>query len=171
MDFHVLHKDVDYPFVDTNSLPAEIPEDADSRYIVKVLLLAHPGAIDIRKKVTGLMADGSIDENVDVQNVFKVLQFVTGNRGKNEVMGIGGAYSPSLDGPNPLDPQTLIKTAVRTTLAMTGVDLSNCSTWYVFFHLGRIAFEEKFYKSFDRLKYRMCQFLFVMLITRIYDQF
>lgn len=48
-------------------------------------------------------------------------------------LGIGGTWSPSLDGENPLDPQTLIKTAVRTTKAMTGVDLSKCPTWYEFF--------------------------------------
>jgi hypothetical protein len=92
IDFHVLQKDVDYPFAETNPLPEELPADADSRYIVKVLLPAHPGAIDIRKKVTGLLADGSIDESLDVQNVFKVLHFITGNRGKGEVMGIGSLF-------------------------------------------------------------------------------
>jgi hypothetical protein len=65
-------------------------------------------------------------------------------------MAIGGAWSPSLDGlyiitlmlaifilfmftgPNPTDPQTMIKTAIRTTKALTGIDLSNCPRWYVF---------------------------------------
>lgn len=44
-------------------------------------------------------------------------------------MGIGGSYSPSLDGPNPEDPQTLINTAIRTTKASTGIDLSKCPVW------------------------------------------
>lgn len=129
IDFHILHKDVDYPFADSDPLPTDQPEDADPRYIVKVLLLSHPGATAIRQKVTGLLADGSLDETVDAQTLFKILHFVVGYRGKSEVMGIGGAWSPSLDGENPLDPQTLIKTAVRTTRAMTAVDLSKCPTW------------------------------------------
>jgi hypothetical protein len=126
IDFHVVHKDVDYP---GEELPVEFPDDADSSYIVKVLLLTHPGVTALRQKVTGLLADGSIDESLDVQTIFKVLHFVVGMRGKGEVMGIGGAWSPSLDGSDPLDPQTLINTAVRTTKAMTGVDLSNCPKW------------------------------------------
>lgn len=83
-----MHKDVDYPFVETNPLPSEQPEDADTRYTVKVLLLSHPGSIELRKRVTGLLADGSIDESLDVQNLFRVLHFVIGNRGKGEVMGM-----------------------------------------------------------------------------------
>lgn len=46
-------------------------------------------------------------------------------------MGIGGAWSPSLDGLNPIDPQTIINTATRTTYALTGIDLSSCSRWLV----------------------------------------
>ncbi|KAI6175893.1 hypothetical protein M3Y97_00739600 [Aphelenchoides bicaudatus] len=135
VNFHVLHKDVDYPFNETNPLPVELPDDADTRYIVKVLLPAHPGAIELRKRVTGLLPDGSLDEALDVQNLNRVLHFVIGCRGKGEVMGIGGAYSPSLDGENPLDMHTLIKTAIRTTKAMTAIDLSKCSTWYKMLHL------------------------------------
>jgi len=44
-------------------------------------------------------------------------------------MCIGGPWSPSLDGQNPLDPVTLVKTAIRTTRAMTGLNLSDCSKW------------------------------------------
>ena len=58
---------------------------------------------------------------------------ILGSKGKFEVMGIGGPWSPSLDGENPADPQTLINTAIRTTRAMTGLDLSSCPRWYVFF--------------------------------------
>lgn len=51
-------------------------------------------------------------------------------KGKNEYMCIGGSWSPSLDGENPLDPQTQINTAVRTTRTLTGLDLSDCARWY-----------------------------------------
>ncbi|CAD5226302.1 unnamed protein product [Bursaphelenchus xylophilus] len=125
--FCILSKDVDYPGED---LPVENPADSDSKYVVKVLLLTHPGAALIRQKVTGLLADGTIDEAQDCQNLNKVLQVLVGMRGKSEFMGIGGAWSPSLDGENPLDPQTLINTAVRTTKASVGVDLQNCPVWY-----------------------------------------
>lgn len=54
-------------------------------------------------------------------------------------MGIGGAWSPSLDGENPEDPQTQINTAVRTTHALTGIDLSDCPRWYVFGLFRRTA--------------------------------
>ncbi|KAI6187137.1 BMA-LST-3, isoform h [Aphelenchoides besseyi] len=136
VEFHVLHKDVDYPMIEgENELPPESTEDADPRYTVKVLLLTHPGAASLRQKVTGLMADGTIDEQCDVQSLYKVLHFIIGIRGKSEVMGIGGQWSPSLDGANPLDPQTLINTAVRTTRAMTGLDLSKCPKWYKMVHL------------------------------------
>jgi hypothetical protein len=70
---------------------------------------------------------------------FKIVFFFKGHRGKGEYMCIGGAWSPSLDGSNPLDPITLVKTAIRTTLAMTGLDLGDCSKWYVnFFFYNKI---------------------------------
>ena len=79
VEFHVLHKDVDYPFGEGEEpLPLETADDADSRYFVKVLLLSHGGATALRQKVTGLMADGAIDESCDVQSLFKLLQFVVG---------------------------------------------------------------------------------------------
>jgi len=112
-----------------------------------VLLLSHQGCIALRQKIFGVLPDGSIDENVETQPIYKNLFFLHGTvstlimnaackqepnaglRGKSESMCIGGAWSPSLDGEDPMDPQTLIKTAVRTTLASTGVDLSTCSKW------------------------------------------
>ena len=66
--------------------------------------------------------------------VFMVTHIViiAGMRGKNEVLCIGGAWSPSLDGADPAtDPSVLVKTAKRTTLALTGIDLSACSQWSV----------------------------------------
>lgn len=78
VDFHTLSKDIDYPLAEGETFPEENPSDADSRFIVKVLLLSHPGAAAIRQKVTGLMADGSIDEAQDVQHWSKVVQLVVG---------------------------------------------------------------------------------------------
>lgn len=75
VDFHVLSKDVDYP---ADDLPSEQPEDADARYFVKVLLLSHGGAATVRQKMTGLLADGTIDESHDVQSLYKLLQTVVG---------------------------------------------------------------------------------------------
>jgi hypothetical protein len=64
----------------------------------------------------------------------KTIQFLVGARGK-DVMGIGGPWSPEQDGADPDDPQTLIKTAVRTTHSLTGIDLSDCPRWYKMVHL------------------------------------
>jgi len=63
----------------------------------------------------------------------RLINFLVGVRGKTkETMAIGGPWSPSLDGPNPdKDPSVLIKTAIRTCKALTGVDLSPCTQWYV----------------------------------------
>lgn len=63
----------------------------------------------------------------------RLINFLVGVRGKTkETMAIGGPWSPSLDGPNPdKDPSVLIKTAIRTCKALTGVDLSSCTQWYV----------------------------------------
>ena len=47
-------------------------------------------------------------------------------------MAVGGPWSPSLDGANPEDdPRVLINTAIRTTRALTGIDLSGCTQWWV----------------------------------------
>lgn len=65
--------------------------------------------------------------------VLKIIS-LTGMRGKNEVLAIGGAWSPSLDGADPAnDPAVLIRTAIRTTKTLTGIDLSGCSQWSVKF--------------------------------------
>lgn len=105
--------------------------------------MGHSGKMETLKKALGLMPDGSIDEAHEVTNLFRHLQFLvgmfhkliqtyrhslTGTRGK-EFMGLGGSYSPSLDGPDPTNPATMIRTAIRTTKAMTGIDLSSVPQW------------------------------------------
>ncbi|KAL3110206.1 hypothetical protein niasHT_015809 [Heterodera trifolii] len=133
--FHVLHKDVDVLLDEGKQLPLENPPDADSRFVVKVLLISHPGLTALRRKLSGLMPDGSIDESTETQPLSKSIQILVGYRGKGEFMCIGGAWSPSLDGTNPLDPQSMVNTAIRTTLSLTGIDLSRCAKWYKMLHL------------------------------------
>ncbi|CAI5449317.1 unnamed protein product [Caenorhabditis angaria] len=127
INFHVFHKDVENPFGNV-VLPEFEPEDADHRHQVKVLLLSHAGKSEILKKAFCLLPDGSTDDNQEPQSFWKNLQFLVGVRGK-ETMAIGGSWSPSLDGQDPTSPATMIKTAVRTTRALTGIDLSEVSQW------------------------------------------
>ncbi|KAL7072465.1 hypothetical protein ACQ4LE_008298 [Meloidogyne hapla] len=143
INFHILHKDIDPPLAIGEEPPIENPSDADYRYIVKVMLISHPGLMAIRRKLSGLMSDGSIDEATETQPLTKTIQLLVGHRGKGEYMCIGGAWSPSLDGQNPLDPVTLVKTAIRTTRAMTGLNLSDCSKWYKIAHLRYLRTERQ----------------------------
>ncbi|EGT48565.1 CBN-LST-3 protein [Caenorhabditis brenneri] len=126
IQFHVFNKDVDYF---GEPLPVFEPEDADHRHQVKVLLLSHAGKSEVVKKSFCLMADGTTDDHQEPQSLLKNLHFLVGVRGK-ETMGIGGSWSPSLDGADPHSATTMIRTAVRTTHALTGIDLSSVSQWF-----------------------------------------
>ncbi|MCP9260150.1 Cell division cycle and apoptosis regulator protein 1 [Dirofilaria immitis] len=89
-----------------------------------VVLMSHQGLSMVHQKAFGLLADGSVDENIDSAS----LKRCTRNK---EMMAIGGAWSPSLDGDNPeSDPQVFVRTAIRTVRALIGVDLSKCPRWY-----------------------------------------
>lgn len=69
-------------------------------------------------------------EERDFVHPTRLINFLVGLRGKNETMAIGGPWSPSLDGEHPeKDPSVLIKTAIRTCRALTGIDLSSCTQW------------------------------------------
>lgn len=69
-------------------------------------------------------------EDRDFVHPTRLINFLVGLRGKNETMAIGGPWSASLDGENPdKDPSVLIKTAIRSCKALTGIDLSNCTQW------------------------------------------
>ncbi|EYC06030.1 hypothetical protein Y032_0078g1155 [Ancylostoma ceylanicum] len=132
--FHVFNKEVDYPLQDGETAAVLEPEDADHRHQVKVLLLAHPGKEEVHKKAFGLLPDGSTDDTHEPTSFFKQLSFLVGTRGK-EPLAIGGSWSPSVDGADPANPATIIRTAIRTTKALTGVDLSGCPQWWVPFAL------------------------------------
>lgn len=93
------------------------------------MLLSSPSLEDLYKKSCCLAED--LPDAYDLaQHPTRLLQFLVGTRGKNEPMAIGGPWSPSLDGFNPeANPSVLIKTAIRTTKALTGIDLSSCTQW------------------------------------------
>uniref|UniRef100_A0A7E4VAE0 DBC1 domain-containing protein n=1 Tax=Panagrellus redivivus TaxID=6233 RepID=A0A7E4VAE0_PANRE len=135
VNFHVCHKDVDFESADYTPEQLTPPSDEDHRFTVRILLLTNPGIVEFRKKVFSLLPDGSIDEAQENVNFNKAVHFLTGIRGRNEVMAIGGAWSPTVDGGDPTSLGTQIKVAVRSTLQLTGVDLSNVSTWYKMAHL------------------------------------
>ena len=95
------------------------------------MLLTSPSLDDFYVKSCGLAQDAAESQD-SFQHPTRLLQFLVGTRGKNEPMAIGGPWSPSLDGADPEDnPQVLIKTAIRTTKALTGIDLSKCTQWWV----------------------------------------
>lgn len=47
-------------------------------YFVKVMLISHPGLMAIRRKLSGLMSDGSIDEATETQPLTKTIQLLVG---------------------------------------------------------------------------------------------
>lgn len=66
----------------------------------------------------------------DLVHPTRLINFLVGIFGNKETAAIGGTWSPKLDGVNPdKDPSVLIKTAIRTCKAMTGIDLSACTQW------------------------------------------
>lgn len=95
------------------------------------MLISMPAMEEIYKRCCGVSEDRDPDR--DYVHPTRLINFLVGLRGKNETMAIGGPWSPSLDGPNPeKDPSVLIRTAVRTCKALTGIDLSSCTQWYAF---------------------------------------
>ncbi|XP_063994162.1 cell division cycle and apoptosis regulator protein 1-like [Diachasmimorpha longicaudata] len=129
--FHVMHKDVDGGVEMSAVLE---PLDADYLFSAKVMLMSMPSMEEIYKRCCGVTEDRDPDR--DYVHPTRLINFLVGLRGKNETMAIGGPWSPSFDGPNPeSDPSVLIRTAVRTCKALTGIDLSHCTQWYRFLEL------------------------------------
>lgn len=91
------------------------------------MLMSVPPMPDFYRKC---FASPDEKDRDDLLHPSRLISFLVGVLGKNEPMVIGGAWSPSLDGPNPeKDPTVLIKTAIRTCKALTGIDLSPCTQW------------------------------------------
>ncbi|PRD26390.1 UNVERIFIED_CONTAM: Ccar1 [Trichonephila clavipes] len=131
-NFHIVGKDIEPLFENDAVLE---PSDADYTYSAKVMLMSTPSLMEIFHKSCALAHDGD-DAKENFVHPTRLISFLVGLKGKNETVAIGGPWSPSLDGPNPSkDPCTLIKTAIRTCKALTGIDLSKCSQWFVGFQL------------------------------------
>lgn len=108
------------------------PPDADYLFSAKVMLLGVPPMSEIYSKCFAAAQDKERDDDRDFIHPTRLVSFLVGIRGKNETMAIGGPWSKSMDGDNPeSDPSVLIKTAIRNCKALTGIDLSRCTQWYV----------------------------------------
>ncbi|XP_023715067.1 cell division cycle and apoptosis regulator protein 1 isoform X3 [Cryptotermes secundus] len=135
--FHVMNKEVDAVL---ENLAVLEPPDADYLFSAKVMLMSMPTMEEIFRKCCALAEDkeskDSSDDARDFVHPTRLVNFLVGLRGKNETMAVGGPWSPSLDGQNPdKDPSVLIKTAIRTCQALTGIDLSHCTQWYRFLEI------------------------------------
>ncbi|XP_069070151.1 cell cycle and apoptosis regulator protein 2 isoform X2 [Pleurodeles waltl] len=110
------------------------PSDSDTAFSAKVLLISSPGIEEFYHTCLQFIEDpNSWIENLEHPS--KQIQFLLGRKG-DEAVPIGGAWSPSLDGPDPeTDPLTLVRTAIRCTKALTGIDLSRCTSWLRFAEL------------------------------------
>ncbi|CAH2322013.1 cell division cycle and apoptosis regulator 1 isoform X1 [Pelobates cultripes] len=128
-NFHIMHKEVDSLEKNTAVLD---PPDVDHTYSAKVMLLASPSLEDLYHKSCAL-AEDPVEVREGFQHPARLVKFLVGMKGKDEAMAIGGHWSPSLDGSDPVkDPSVLIKTAIRCCKALTGIDLSLCTQWYRF---------------------------------------
>lgn len=107
------------------------PPDADHSWNVKVMLLAMPNMDELFKRSTQFAQETWKEDRYEHPS--KVIQFLVGNKGKHELMALGGPWSKSLDGLNPAtNNQTLINTAIRTVRSLSGIDLTPCTQWFRF---------------------------------------
>merc|ERR1719427_840555 len=135
--FHVFNKDsVDPPTPNLGPNKWQFdPPDSDYTWVAKVMLLASPNIEDLYEKTCNFVDKDSKDRE-DLVHPTRALKFLVGLKEKREIMAIGGPWSPSQDGEDPVnDPTTLIKTAIRTCGALTGIDLSACTKWTKFLQI------------------------------------
>lgn len=142
------------PAAETTPAPAASasidPPDATRKYVAKVMLLSFPAFKEFCRKTIfypGMPATADDQaEDVDEEELMhpsNCFQFLVGSKGKNEWMAVGGSWSEKEDGGNPdSDPKVLVHTAIRTTKALTGIDLSSCTRWYKFLEIHYFRPEE-----------------------------
>lgn len=107
------------------------PSNADSAFSAKVLLVTSPGLEEFYRNCLMYVEDPD-GWNENLEHPSKQIKFLLGRKG-DETVAIGGDWSPSLDGEDPeQNPLVLIRTAIRCTKALTGIDLSHCTNWYRF---------------------------------------
>ncbi|XP_075971593.1 cell division cycle and apoptosis regulator protein 1-like [Anticarsia gemmatalis] len=128
--YHIMSKEIENP--NANDAVLE-PPDADYRFSAKVMLISMPTLETLYQKC-GLTKVDEKDKRTNKTPLHptRLIKFLVGQKGKGgENFAIGGPWSPSLDGENPQsDPKVLVKTAIRTCKALTGIDLSSCAQWY-----------------------------------------
>ncbi|XP_028349994.1 cell cycle and apoptosis regulator protein 2 isoform X2 [Physeter macrocephalus] len=79
-----------------------------------------------------LFVDDMAEPRETPEHPLKQIKFLLGQK-EEEVVLVGGEWSPSLDGLDPKgDPQVLVRTAIRCAQAQTGIDLSACTKWWRF---------------------------------------
>ena len=126
------------------------PPDATRKFVAKVMLLSFPAFKEFCRKsidASGMPPSweeaGDEVEEEDLVHPNKCFEFLVGSKGRSELMAIGGSWSEKQDGQNPdSDPKVLINTAIRTTKALTGIDLSSCTRWYKFLEIHYFRPEE-----------------------------
>ncbi|XP_065366379.1 cell division cycle and apoptosis regulator protein 1-like isoform X2 [Calliphora vicina] len=129
--FHIMYENVEPPTQQNIDLLE--PEDANYLYSAKVMLMSLPPIAEMYKKC---FENDDDDVHHRAVHPSRLINFLVGVKGRGGPMAIGGPWSPSLDGENPdTDPSVLIRTAIRTCKALTGIDLSNCTQWYRFVEL------------------------------------
>ncbi|XP_059958498.1 cell cycle and apoptosis regulator protein 2 isoform X2 [Mesoplodon densirostris] len=107
------------------------PTDSDPAYSSKVLLLSSPGLEELYRCCM-LFVDDMAEPRETPEHPLKQIKFLLGQK-EEEVVLVGGEWSPSLDGLDPKgDPQVLVRTAIRCAQAQTGIDLSACTKWWRF---------------------------------------
>uniref|UniRef100_A0A1W7RF20 p30 DBC protein n=1 Tax=Agkistrodon contortrix contortrix TaxID=8713 RepID=A0A1W7RF20_AGKCO len=107
------------------------PEDANPAFSAKVLLLSSPGVEEFYRNCLLYIEEPS-DQREIPEHPTKQIKFLLEKKA-DELVLLGGEWSPSLDGPDPAtSPTVLIRTAVRCVKAQIGLDLSTCTKWYRF---------------------------------------
>ncbi|XP_059052766.1 cell division cycle and apoptosis regulator protein 1-like [Achroia grisella] len=127
--YHIMSRETDTPLPNDAVLE---PPDADYKFSAKVMLISMPTLESLYQKC-GLTKDEKDKRTIKTHiHPTRLIKFLVGQKGKGgENFAIGGPWSPSLDGENPQsDPRVLVKTAIRTCKALTGIDLSSCTQWY-----------------------------------------
>uniref|UniRef100_U3F7W4 Protein KIAA196 n=1 Tax=Micrurus fulvius TaxID=8637 RepID=U3F7W4_MICFL len=105
------------------------PDDANPAFSAKVLLLSSPGIEEFYRNCLLYIEDPSEQREIP-EHPTKQIKFLLGKKAE-ELLLVGGEWSPSLDGADPAtNPTVLIRTIIRCVKAQIGLDLSPCMKWY-----------------------------------------